>query len=143
MEDVKYEWIFRPLIFHKVDRSLMLNKFFLYVLLLFIASSCGKEKLPEGVLSKEELAALMVKIYLAEARLSVSLVPRDSADKLFHPFQEKLLKDKGLSDSGMSKTYQYYLSHPKDLELIYDSVIDTLSLREQKAKPPEPKTVVN
>ena len=121
----------------------MPNKFLLCILLFFIASSCGKEKLPDGVLNKEELSALMVKIYLAEARLSVALVPRDSADKLFHPFQEKLLKGRGLSDSVMSKTYQYYLSHPKELELIYDSVIDTLSLREQKAKPPEPKTVVN
>lgn len=112
-----------------------------FLLLLFISVtffSCGKEKLPEGVLSKEELSALMVKIYLAEARLSVLLVPRDSAEKLFNPFQEKLLKEEGLSDSVMSITYQYYLNHPKDLEEIYDSVIDTLSLREQRSKPPEP-----
>ena len=121
----------------------MIRNSLLFSVVILLVLSCGKEKLPDGVLSKEELAAVMVKIYLAEARLSVALVPRDSADKLFHPFQEKLLKESGLSDSVMSTTYQYYLIHPKELEQIYDSVIDTLSLREQRAKPPEPKTVVN
>ena len=105
--------------------------------LLAFTGSCQKEKLPKGVLSKEELSALMVNIYLAEARLSVAMVPRDSADKLFKPFQAKLLKDRGISDSTMSITYQYYVQHPQELEQIYDSVIDTLALREQRSKPTE------
>lgn len=121
----------------------MLNKILFYTLLISLATSCQKEKLPAGVLTKEELSALMVNIYLAEARLSVALVPRDSADKLFKPFQAKLLKGKGLSDSSMNLTYQYYVSHPKELEQIYDSVIDTLALREQRSKPPETVNKVN
>jgi hypothetical protein len=34
----------------------------------------------------------------------------------------------------LKKTYAYYLAHPAELEKIYDSVIDTLALREQRLK---------
>lgn len=37
-----------------------------------------------------------------------------------------------MPDSVVRKTQQYYVDHPEQLEKIYDSVIDTLSLRQQK-----------
>jgi len=32
----------------------------------------------------------------------------------------------------MKQTYAYYLAHPKELEQVYDSVIDTLMVRDQR-----------
>jgi Domain of unknown function (DUF4296) len=113
--------------------------FFLVLLLSGSIISCEKEKLPDGVLDHQKFSAVLVDIYLAQSRLNASLAKRDSADLLFKPFEEKLLQLHHTSDSVMKKTYEYYIAHPKELELIYDSVIDTLSLREQKAKPPEAK----
>lgn len=105
--------------------------FFMSGLLL---GACQKEERPEGVLSQEELAKLMVEIYLAEGRMSNLNIVKDSAMKYFIPFEEKLIAKHQISDSTIRVTYQYYISHPQELEKIYDSVIDTLSLREQKQK---------
>lgn len=107
----------------------------LWVLVIgLIFNACQKDKRPEGVLSPEELSKLMVEMYLAEARISGKNMVKDSAMKYFVPFEEKLKAKHGVSDSIMRMTYQYYISHSEELEKIYDSVIDTLSLREQKER---------
>ena len=105
-----------------------------FVVAGLIFSACQEEKRPEGVLTPEELSKLMVDLYLAEARASGLNIVRDSAMKYFVPFEEKLKAKHGVSDSTLRKTYQYYIGHSEELEKIYDSVIDTLSLREQKER---------
>lgn len=104
------------------------------VIVGLVFNACQKDKRPEGVLSPEELSKLMVEMYLAEARISGKNMVKDSAMKYFVPFEEKLKAKHGVSDSTMRITYQYYISHAEELEKIYDSVIDTLSLREQKER---------
>jgi len=100
----------------------------------FIFTACQKEKRPGGVLPPADLSKLMVEFYLAEARMSGQGMVRDSAIKYFLPFEEKILQGYGVPDSILNETYQYYTDHPLEFEKIYDSVIDTLSLREQKER---------
>lgn len=117
-----------------------LRKFWIAGMISIIGlGACQADKEPEGVLSKEQLSALFVEFYLAEARLGKTTAVRDSALQLFLPFEDSFLKEKGVSDSVLRKTYTYYFNNPSKLEQIYDAVIDTLSLREQKATEPSPK----
>jgi hypothetical protein len=99
--------------------------------LLFL-SSCQKAKKPEGVLSEQEIASLMVEMYVAEAKLNTIPVSRDSAIRLFQPFENSYLQKRKISDEVLKKTYRYYLERPAEFEKIYDSVIDTLNLREKR-----------
>lgn len=103
------------------------------IFLACVATSCEKENKPQGVLTKEELVEFLVEMYVAEARMTGISIVTDSSKKLFRPFEEALLEKKGISDSVMNITYRYYVNHPVELEEVYDVVIDTLSLREQKA----------
>ncbi len=103
------------------------------IFLASVATSCEKENKPQGVLTKEELVEFLVEMYVAEARMTGISIVTDSSKKLFRPFEEALLEKKGISDSVMNITYRYYVNHPVELEEVYDVVIDTLSLREQKA----------
>jgi Domain of unknown function (DUF4296) len=104
-------------------------------LLLILTISCQeKEKETKGVLTQTELSAFLIEMYLAEARIDNIPIAKDSAIKLFLPYEEKLMKKFNLADSTLKKTYQYYLDHPKEMELVYDAVIDTLNLREQRVK---------
>ncbi len=105
--------------------------------------SCNSSKKPDGVLTQSQLSALLVDIYLAESRLESMSVAKDSSIRFFIPFEEKLLKAKGIPDSVLKKTYSYYLANPKELEQVYDVVIDTLVVREQRIgkRPPIEKTI--
>jgi len=105
-----------------------------FFLFLAVSFSCQKEERPPDIMSHEEMAAVIVDIYLAEARLNGALMVRDSARRVFKPYEDKLMLKNGVKDSVLKKSYLYYLDHASELEKIYDSVIDTLALREQRAK---------
>jgi len=97
-----------------------------------IFPGCSKSDQPEGILPKEQLIKIMIDCYTAEARLNNFSIPRDSATKLFVPYEASLLKKYGVSDAELMKTYQYYFDHPTELEKIYEVVIDSLNLQERK-----------
>jgi len=96
-----------------------------------IVNACRQEERPAGVLPPAEISKLMVEFYLAESRMTAQGMVRDTAIKYFFPIEEKILKSYGVPDSTLHATYQYYMEHTEEFEKIYDSVIDTLSLREQ------------
>ena len=103
------------------------------ILLLAVAPmGCRNEKSEQPPLSRDEMVSIMMDIYLAEARLSVLPINRDSAYRLFVPYQDSLLARRAMSDSTLRKAYSYYIQHPAELEAIYDAMIDSLSLRAQR-----------
>ncbi len=114
------------------------------LLLIFISWSvllagCSKnneDAARKGVLNEHELSALLIDIYLAEAVADELPLPKDSSITYFFPYEQKLLKKKNIPDSVLKKTYAYYLSHPKEFEKVYDIVIDSLTVREQRTKTP-------
>lgn len=79
------------------------------------------------------MSSLLVDLYIAESRITISRIPRDSAYLVLKPYEDSVLYRRGITDSTLKKSYAYYLEHPKVMEQILDAVIDTLSLREQRA----------
>jgi hypothetical protein len=98
-----------------------------------LSTSCSKKQVQEGILPQDKLVNIMIEFYLAESRLGKLGITQDSARKLFIPFEDSVLKKYEVSDSALSKTYQYYFDHPTEMEKIYEVVLDSLSLRERKA----------
>jgi hypothetical protein len=110
-----------------------MTKYLTFILMVVLCVSCGeKAENTEKVLTKAELAAFLIEMYLAEARVDNLPIPKDSSIKLFIPYEEKLMKKFNLTDSSLKHTYQYYIDHPKDMEQVYDVLIDSLTLREQR-----------
>ena len=107
--------------------------FVLLVIAVLMLHSCKKAGPPEGVLGRQELADLLVEFYLAEGRLNTEPISRDSAMKLFLPFEQSVMKRRHVTDEGLRETYKYYLDNPLEFEKVYDAVIDSLSLRETRA----------
>ena len=103
-------------------------------LLLSPVVSCTKESKPQGILSRSQMVDWMIEIYLAEARTQQLNIPMDSAYKIFLPYQDSLMRRKGIQDAVLRKSYEYYLANTTELEAIYDIVIDSLSLREQRLR---------
>jgi hypothetical protein len=109
-----------------------------FFVLIAVIIACQTKERPKEVLSQTQLSALLVDVYLAEARTEMIPKVKDSSIRYFIPFEQKLLKEKGIPDSVLKITYAYYMANPKELELIYDSVIDTLVVREQRVNRTNP-----
>ncbi len=103
-------------------------------LILFLSFSCGDESSKSAPLTRDEMVNLMMKVYLAEARTSLLALPKDTAYQIFLVRQDRIMRQMGLSDSTLRIAYSYYLERPAELEAIYDAIIDSLSLREQRSR---------
>jgi hypothetical protein len=102
------------------------------VLVSAFGCASPKKEMPKGALSQAELTSFLIEMYVAEAHLDAITMPKDSAIKLLIPHEEKLKAKFAISDSTLKITYQYYLENPQELETVYDALIDSLSLKEQK-----------
>ena len=91
---------------------------------------------PADLLSKERLVPLIADLHLLEAQVEGSRLSPDSSRALYLSEQKNLLSKRGVTDSAFQRSYRYYGIHGKDLDDIYGAVIDTLTRREAKFKPP-------
>ena len=110
----------------------MNSKYIAVFTFLLAAFSCTSDPKPDYLLSKEEMVDLLVEIYLAEARLSSVGVPRDSAESLFKTYEKTILAKRGIADSTLKASYEYYFEHSQEMEAILDIVIDSLNIQEQR-----------
>lgn len=113
-----------------------MNRIIFAILLVgaFVLCCCHSPERPKNIMGKDEMVNWMIKIYLAEARISRIGVYPDSSYRLFLPYQDSLMRQYSLTDSLLMKSYEYYLEHPVEMEQIYDAIIDSLSLQEQRLR---------
>ena len=105
--------------------------------LLFLAGfgavlSCAERK-PEGILSKAEMVQIMEELYIAEEKVNYLALSRDSAKMVAEVMDAKVFDRAGVNDSIFKRSFDYYMERPKEMELIYTALVDTLQLREQRA----------
>ena len=107
-----------------------------FPVLLIIALGCAGLREKE-VLSEDQMVELLRDFYLQEARYKEARLTEDSAILVFTRLRGGYAASKGYSDSAIDRSMNYYLDHPEVLNTLYDRVIDSLVLQEQrlKAKP--------
>ena len=117
----------------------MFRPFILLLVVYFLAlSGCNSGQTKE-VLSEDQMVDLMMDFYLREARLKDIRVGEDSGAILFNHFRKLYNDQNQTQDSLIDESLHYYLADPVLLNRIYDRLIDSLALKEQKSgasKPP-------
>jgi hypothetical protein len=102
----------------------------LAVLLLF---SCEKEvRKPAGILSKEEMVSVLTELYIVEERMNRLNLPADTSKLVFEVMEANVYEKTGVPDSVFKSSFDYYLDDPKEMELIYTALVDSLQLKEQR-----------
>jgi hypothetical protein len=99
---------------------------------VLLMASCTIERKPDAILSEAEMARVLTEIYMNEERVVRLNLRRDSAEKIFEMVEPILFQQVGVSDSIFRQSFEYYVERPKQLELIYTAVVDSLNLWEQK-----------
>ena len=97
-----------------------------------LAVACSGEKKPEGILSRPEMVQVLQEVYLAEEKINRLGIGRDSAKEVFAVMEKMVFEDAEVGDSVFQRSFDYYMEHPKEMELIYTALVDTLQLKEQR-----------
>ncbi|MEQ8244373.1 DUF4296 domain-containing protein [Fulvivirga sp.] len=110
-------------------------KIFKIFLLSWILVGCSKgNEVPEDIVAKDKLVPLMLDIYLAEVKLSNLKIVRDTAVSIFETYEGYLFEKHNIDREQYMKSMTYYYDHTEELELIYEALLDTLTVRETKLK---------
>lgn len=100
---------------------------------VFTIVSCSKkERVPEGILTQDQMVSVLSELYIVEQKISTIGIKRDSLTQIFGAMKGRVFEETGIQESVFDKSLDYYVDHPKSLEEIYTVLIDSLNLREQR-----------
>jgi hypothetical protein len=95
-------------------------------------AACGGQKLPAGVLDKEQMELVLTDVILAEA-FAESYLSADTSKRLKQLYTQeldKVLAIHKVSPKDFQASIQYYKSQPEQFKV----VIDTVNARAMRAK---------
>ena len=104
---------------------------------LLTASACQKADevpAPAQLLPPDKMVGLLIELHTLEARTEGAALPPDSSRALFRQEKQKMYWRHEVTDSVFAQSFRYYAIRGKELNTIYQSVIDSLDAREKVAK---------
>lgn len=97
---------------------------------MLMAVACSSDRLPESVMTEEQMIKYLVDLHITESSVQNLRLKADSAKVVFATREKYLLKEHEITDSIFIKSYNYYLNNPERLESIYSAVVDSISLKQ-------------
>jgi hypothetical protein len=107
----------------------------LFVLIL----SCKNDSLntvskPKNLLTKNQMAEIIVDMHIAEAGLNASNLSLDSLKNMSAGYDSFIFDKYQIKEEDFEKSYDYYLCVPYELDTVYQNVIELLNAKESKSK---------
>lgn len=96
---------------------------------MLAAVGCQSANGDDEIMSKDAMVTYLIDLHIAEAQIQNLRLRKDSSDFVFELYERHLLKKNGITDSLFTRSYNYYLQYPDKLEDIYESVVDSISVR--------------
>jgi hypothetical protein len=112
------------------------NKKWLIFLGFVFLLSCGRRDTPPGVLSREKMAQVLGEVHIAEEKVKRMNIGVDSSIIVVNELTQRVFDSLSVSDSVFKRSLAYYWDHPKEMDDVYASLVDSLNLREQKLSLP-------
>jgi len=102
----------------------------LYWLLLFggLLTGCQTtDDKPDNLVDTDKMARILTDVHLAENRVSRLGIPStDSANLVYKRLEKQILRRHSVDTSAYEKSYVYYSSHPREMEIIYKQIVAKL-----------------
>jgi hypothetical protein len=113
-------------------------KIFILVSLFAFLGGCKEKEvsIPPHILSKGEMVQILADLHVSEAAVIHGKVSNLNGERLFESFRLGILKKHGLSLEKFEESYNFYLSDPMLLDLLYIDVITEISKRQAELSAP-------
>lgn len=99
------------------------------VLLLSLLAACttppGYIEPPEGLLSKDKMAAILVDMHIVEGASTFNKIKGDTLEAT--DYINKIYDKHGVTDSSFKESFSYYAKMPEEYEAVYEIVVEELN----------------
>ena len=109
-------------------------RYFLTILMAFLAFSCSNNKTPKGILSDKEITPILIELHLAEAIYTQRYSQEITRENYQEDLYITILKKYKLDQKTFEASVLYYGMHPDKYKSIYDEVLNQLNEMNSKAR---------
>jgi hypothetical protein len=92
-----------------------------------------EESVPANIIAEEQLVKVLTDAYLAEGASGIN-IKNVTGEKFDSAYVFNPLKDNHIKKSTFDSSMAYYTRHPKKLKIIYDKILDRLSVIQANGK---------
>ena len=100
---------------------------------LFIVTSCEREE-KKPPIDESKFEEVLIDVHLLQARLENY---KSLSDTFFYATgkgYEEIYQKHGISKAAFKETFEFYLTHPKQMDKMYERITEKFSEMEAKAK---------
>lgn len=106
----------------------------LLAVILFTSCSSKKAEIPEGIIPKEKMIAIMIDVQEAESKIQANdLSKNDSTRAIAYGYYNFIFKKHQTNSSAFKNSINYYVSHLDLFNKMYDEVITGLSKKQAES----------
>ena len=109
--------------------SLIKIKYFIF-LTFFIMVSC-QNNTEQGIIPKDKMVDILIDMHISEEAISELPYEKDTLKALFKMKELEIFDKHLVTEEMYRRSYSHYFFNPKELDNIYQVVIDSLSLYQQ------------
>lgn len=80
------------------------------------------------------MVQILADVHIAESRIENHVVYPDTALMLFNNEQKRILLSYGVTEEDFRRTYHYYMNNIRAMDRLYETILDTLSVREARLR---------
>ncbi len=117
----------------RVIRDPFLIGMLVYFILLAGCARDKKKSLPQGITGKEEMAAIIRDLNLAQAAVALRGSSPDSAALFTASYYKAVFESHGTTPEHFMESVRYYSKHPGQLDKIYEEVLNDLSRKQAES----------
>ena len=100
----------------------IVHTYFIF-LTIFIILSCGSDK--------EDMVKILIEMHLVEKSIDNLKLDADTSRALFKIKEDQIFDKYSIDEELYRKSFSYYFFDPKELDVVYERVIDSLMLYQQ------------
>lgn len=105
----------------------------LFILSLIVLLSCeGEQEQEKNIIDKNKMARILVDIHLAEGRVNQAKLPLDTALSYYKYLESNIYHEYGIDSAAFNRSMRHYSENIRELDNIYEVVLDSLNLRSAK-----------
>ncbi len=112
------------------------------LLLSGLLTACGTMTTdkPKDLIDTDRMVKILTDVHVAESRVSrLGIGSVDSSNLVYRRLEGQILRKYSVDTSAYEKSYIYYSSHPREMEVIYKQIVknlqDDITTRKKSPKP--------
>ncbi|MDW7690591.1 DUF4296 domain-containing protein [Flammeovirgaceae bacterium SG7u.111] len=115
-----------------------------FFLLLVSLVACDKNKLPKGVIPKDQMIDVTVDMQMLESKVDMRIKGKEEQKAYFTALQNELYKKHGIDSAIYTQSFDYYMNRLADSRDIFKAVNDSIdALRDEHRDKAKEKTKPN